>query len=168
MFNLKSVLGKVFVLAIVIFAAKHSLLAGIVALLVLITIDPVIEGMENKEDDSSKESDSPDESDKSDESDDKTLSAKDKAAMANFRKENCVDGKLMKDNTVVTPLTFQSNFPNVKFTSKTCHPCDETCDFEIVSSEEKLTVEENLRSIDSNSSPVDREKAITKSKSESE
>jgi hypothetical protein len=165
MFNLKSVLGKVFVLAIVIFAAKHSLLAGIVALLLLIALDPVIEGMENKEDDSSKESDSSDESDKSD---DKTLSAKDKAAMANFRKENCVDGKLMKDNTVVTPLSFQSNFPNVKFTSKPCHPCDETCDFEIVSSEEKLTVEENLRSIDSNSSPVDREKAITKSKSESE
>ena len=165
MFNLKSVLGKVFVLAIVIFAAKHSLLAGIVALLLLIALDPVIEGMENKEDDSSKESDSSDESDKSD---DKTLSAKDKAAMASFRKENCVDGKLMKDNTVVTPLSFQSNFPNVKFTSKPCHPCDETCDFEIVSSEEKLTVEENLRSIDSNSSPVDREKAITKSKSESE
>ena len=163
MFNLKSVLGKVFVLAIVIFAAKHSLLAGIVALLLLIALDPVIEGMENKEDDSSKESDSSDESDKSD---DKTLSAKDKAAMASFRKENCVDGKLMKDNTVVTPLSFQSNFPNVKFTSKPCHPCDETCDFEIVSSEEKLTVEENLRSIDSNSSPVDREKAITKSKSE--
>jgi hypothetical protein len=165
MFNLKSVLGKVFVLAIVIFAAKHSLLAGIVALLLLIALDPVIEGMENKEDDSSKESDSSDESDKSD---DKTLSDKDKAAMASFRKENCVDGKLMKDNTVVTPLSFQSNFPNVKFTSKPCHPCDETCDFEIVSSEEKLTVEENLRSIDSNSSPVDREKAITKSKSESE
>ena len=80
-----------------------------------------------------------------------------------FKQKFCVDGKLMKDDKEVTPQQIKDAFPDINFSGESCNPCDDQCDFEIISSKEKITVEENLRSVDSNSEPVDRTKAITKS-----
>lgn len=83
-------------------------------------------------------------------------------AISTFKSEYCKNGKLMLDDKEITPDVIKTSFPNIKFSGKTCNPCDDDCMFEIISSNEQLTVEENLRSKESNSQPVDHEMSIKK------
>ena len=155
MFHLNNILGKLLTLAIIMIAAHYHILAGVVAVLVFISLtNYTIEGMENKEDTDKVESDS--------ESDSEKKPSKD-SAIQQFRTKHCVDGKLMKDDNEVTPQQLKDAFPDINFSSDACNPCDEDCNFEIISSSEKLTVEENLKSIDSTNIPVDRQTVTAKS-----
>lgn len=154
MFNLNSILGKILFLSIIIIAAHYHILAGVIAVLVVISLtNYTIEGMENKEDTDKVESDS--------ESDSEKKPSKD-SAIQQFRTKHCVDGKLMKDDKEVTPQQLKDAFPDIKFSSDACNPCDTECNFEIISSEEKLTVEEHLKPIDSTNIPVDRKTVTAK------
>ncbi len=136
LFNLHSVLGKLVFLTLIIIATHYHILFGVLIVLLYMSLNQyTIEGMENKD-------------------------AKD--LNKTFRSENCKDGKLMKDDKEVTPQQIKESFPNIKFNKTQCNPCDEDCEFEIVSSSEQLTVEENLKSQDSNAIPVDRNEAIKK------
>ena len=57
----------------------------------------------------------------------------------------------------ITADSLKENFPNVKFDGDSCNPCGDECKFQIVSSAERVTNEENLRPQESNAQPVDRE-----------
>jgi len=143
LFNFNHVLGKIVFIVFIVIAAHFHVLAGILAVLLVISMNQyVIEGMENN-DDSSKES-------------------KEESSVSMFKKTNCKNGILMKDGKEITSDLIKSSFPDIKFSGDTCNPCDEECQFEIVSSVEQLTNEENLRPQDSNTQPVDREQVTKK------
>jgi len=61
-----------------------------------------------------------------------------------FVNEYCKDGK----------LDVSKNPPTLKYKNKKCNPCDESCDFEVTTSQEQMTVDEALRPKESNSIPV--------------
>ncbi len=163
LFKLHSVLGKIVFLALIMIASHYHMLFGVLAvLLYMLLTQYTIEGMNNMEinEDNKDNKDSKDGEDKEDNKDGKDNSAKD--AIAKFKIDNCKDGKLMKDNKEITPELIKESFPDIKFDGESCNPCDEDCKFQIVSSAEQLTNEENLRSQDSNATPVDRNIAIKK------
>lgn len=142
-FNFDSLLAKLVFLILAIIAVHYHIVFGVIVILIFISLTQnVIESMEGtmkQYDDSSKHSN-----------------------VQSFKTKNCVNGKLMKDNKEITPQQVKESFPNIKFTGDTCNPCDEDCKFEIISSEEQITTEENLRAMDSNEVNVDRSQAIKK------
>jgi hypothetical protein len=156
--NIKSVLGKLMTIVVVIVATQYNVTAGVIALLVMIVFNhSIVEGMENKEDDTGKPLEDSKDTDiavdaKSDGVDD----------ISKFRNDYCIDGKLTLDGKVVTMGTLKESFPDLKFTGDACDPCDADCQFEIISSNERLTVEENMRATDSNTEPIDHKEAIKK------
>jgi hypothetical protein len=161
--NFKTLLGKLPIIVIIIIASHYHVLAGVLALLLIITLtSSVTEGMENNEAESESDTESDPDS-QSDSQTDSDLKPSKDSAKEMFKQKFCVDGKLMKDDKEVTPQQIKDAFPDINFSGESCNPCDDECDFEIISSKEKITVEENLRAVDSNSQPVDRSKAITKS-----
>jgi|TARA_B110000285_G_scaffold159104_1_gene177517 hypothetical protein len=162
--NFKTLLGKLPILVIIIIASHYHVLAGVLALLLIITLtSTVTEGMENNETDSDEPDEESDPDSQADSDSDSDLKPSKDSAKEMFKQKFCVDGKLMKDDKEVTPQQIKDAFPDINFSGESCNPCDDECDFEIISSKEKITVEENLRAVDSNSQPVDRSKAITKS-----
>ena len=151
LFDFNHFLGKLIAIVLIIIAAHFHILAGVLVLLFIVSMNHyVIEGMENN--DSSKEQ-QPESSKESTEESPNSL----------FKKDHCKNGILTKDDKEITNNLIQESFPNVKFSNKICNPCDDDCTFEIVSSSEQMTNEENLRPQDSNEHPVDREKTIKKS-----
>jgi hypothetical protein len=194
MSNLKSVLGKILSLILVVLATQYHVLAGIVVLLVVVTMNQtIIEGMTNPDDDTKTES--------NDDNDQSTVEADSKQSekpvdttsddtnnmvdssdsdtqlvngdkleikpaydelVSKFKTDHCKSGKLMLNEKEITSDLINTSFPQIKFKGDQCNPCDDDCQFEIVSTNEKLTVEENLRAKDSNSEPIDRETAIKK------
>lgn len=142
-FNSDNLLAKLIFLVLAIIAVHYHIIAGVIVVLIFISFTQnVIEGMEDmnshEEDDSSKLSNN----------------------VQKFKETNCVNGTLMKDGNNITPQEVINNFPNLKFSGDTCNPCDEDCKFEIISTKEQLSNEENLRSIDSNQINVKRDDAI--------
>lgn len=155
LFDFNSVLGKLICIVLIIVAAHFHILAGVLVLLFIISMNHyVIEGMEN---DSSKES-----QEKPQENSPQPPESHQESPMSLFKKDNCKNGILMKDDKEVTSDLIQESFPNLKFGGEVCNPCDDDCTFEIVSSSEQMTNEENLRPQDSNEHPIDREKTIKK------
>lgn len=77
---------------------------------------------------------------------------------AKFRKKNCENGNLVKNGKTISLDEIQSAFPNIEFSSNTCNPCNESCDFQIKYSKENITNEENLRPKDSKESFVYKKK----------
>lgn len=146
-FKLDGLLAKFVFLILAIVAVHYHIVFGVIVILIFISLSQnIIEGMEgnmNENEDSSKDS------------------SKD-SNVQSFKTTNCVNGKLMKDNKEITPQQVKESFPNIKFTGDKCNPCDEDCKFEIISSEEQITNEENLRATDSNEVNVDRSQAIKK------
>ena len=142
-FKFNGLLAKFVFLILAIVAVHYHIVFGVIVILIFISLSQnIIEGMEanmNENDDSSKDSN-----------------------VQSFKTTNCVNGKLMKDNKEITPQQVKESFPNIKFTGDTCNPCDEDCKFEIISSEEQITTEENLRAMDSNEVNIDRNQAIKK------
>ena len=167
--NIKSVLGKLMTIVVVIVATQYNVTAGVIALLVMIVFNnSIIEGMENKKDDSGKKSEDDNskvsEGSKDDDSDDGVANDKSDSVddISKFRNDYCIDGKLTLDDKLVTMGTLKDSFPDLKFTGDACDPCEKDCQFEIISSNERLTVEENMRATDSNTEPVDHKEAIKK------
>ena len=149
LFDFKTVLGKLLCIVLIIVATHYHVLAGVLVVLVVISMgQSVIEGMNTGVHNSSKDS-----TDSTD-STESTISL--------FKKNNCKDGKLMKDGKPISNDLIKDSFPNIKFSGDTCNPCDNDCQFEIVSSAERLTTEKNLESVDSNTIPVNREQSIKK------
>ena len=158
LFDINHVLGKIITLVLVIVAANFHILAGVLVLLFIISMNHyVVEGMENN--DSSKES----QNSSSEKTQEKTQEeSQEESPISLFKTDNCKNGVLMKDGKEVTSDLIKESFHNISFSGDVCNPCDDDCTFEIVSSSEQMTNEENLRPHDSNEHPIDREKAIQK------
>lgn len=160
-FTMNSVLGKLTLLVLVVLAAHYHLLAAILIVFLFIAFsENVIEGMENK--DEVDENDEKKNSEDIDENDEDSAKVSAHSLNGDFRKKNCLNGKLMKDGKYVSLDDIATTFPDIKFANNACNPCDEDCEFEIVSAEERITVEENLTPKDSNLEIVDHKKAIQK------
>lgn len=154
LFDFKSVLGKIMFIVLIIIATHYHVLAGILAVLLVISMSQyVIEGMGNNTDSSKESTDSTDSTTPVKESKEST----EESPMSLFKKNNCKNGILMKDGKEITADSLKENFPNVKFDGDSCNPCGDDCKFQIVSSAERITNEENLRPQESNAQPVDRE-----------
>lgn len=124
--------GKILFLLLTVIITYYNKLAGIllVAIYIVIRSDiAVTESMENNKDNKDNE-------DKDNDND--TLSTTD------FVKKYCKDGKV---DTSLNP-------PTIKYKEGKCNPCDESCDFEITSAKEQITVDEALRPKESNTIPV--------------
>ena len=175
--HLSNILGKLLILVIIIVASHYHILAGILAVLIFISLNEtnVIEGMESKPKPKPKQKiamtnkqpkpkqkiamTNMDDSDSDEKPSKETL-------IQNFKGKYCSDGKLMKNGTEVeiNQQQITDNFPDITFLSDMCNPCDDDCKYDIISSSERLTVEDNLKSVDSNSSPViDRASVTAKS-----
>ena len=159
LFDFKSVLGKIMFIALIIIATHYHVLAGIMVVLLVISMSQyVIEGMGNITDSSKESTDSTDSTDSKDSKEAKPAKeSTEESPMSLFKKNNCKNGILMKDGKEITADSLKENFPNVKFDSDSCNPCGDDCKFQIVSSAERITNEENLRPQESNAQPVDRE-----------
>ena len=159
LFDFKSVLGKIMFIALIIIATHYHVLAGILAVLLVISMSQyVIEGMGNNTDSSKESADSTDSTDSTDSKEAKPAKeSTEESPMSLFKKNNCKNGILMKDGKEITADSLKENFPNVKFDGDSCNPCGDDCKFQIVSSAERITNEENLRPQESNAQPVDRE-----------
>ena len=169
MFSLNSVLGRSIILLSVMVAAPYHVLGGVAVLLVLIYFkSSIFEGMENEDTDMKdgdtdmKDGDS-DMADEDSDMADEDTGGSSKQSIAEFKKKHCIDGKLMKDDKEITTEEMKTAFPDLKFLSEDCNPCDIDCNFEIISSNERLTSEENIKAVDSSTISVDREKAIATS-----
>ena len=169
MFSLNSVLGRSIILLSVMAAAHYHVLGGVAVLLVLIYFkSSIFEGMENEDTDMKdgdtdmKDGDS-DMADEDSDMADEDTGGSSKQSIAEFKKKHCIDGKLMKDDKEITTEEMKTAFPDLKFLSEDCNPCDIDCNFEIISSNERLTSEENIKAVDSSTISVDREKAIATS-----
>ena len=153
LFDFKSVLGKIMFIALIIIATHYHVLAGILAVLLVISMSQyVIEGMGNNTDSSKESADSKDSKEAK-----PAKESTEESPMSLFKKNNCKNGILMKDGKEITADSLKENFPNVKFDGDSCNPCGDDCKFQIVSSAERVTNEENLRPQESNAQPVDRE-----------
>lgn len=163
-FTMNSVLGKLALLVLVVLAAHYHLLAAILIVFLFIAFsENVIEGMENKDEvDENDEKKNSEDSEDIDENDEDSAKVSAHSLNSDFRKKNCLNGKLMKDGKDVSLDDIATTFPDIKFANNACNPCDEDCEFEIVSAEERITVEENLTPKDSNLEIVDHKKAIQK------
>ena len=167
MFNINNVLGKVLIISIIMVAAHFHILSGVIAVLLFIILtSDVIEGMENNDENVEDDMDvtdmgdtDMDATDMDDTDMDNSESSKDIRSI--FKNKYCNGNKLMTNDNEITVQQLKE-LSNIKYISGVCNPCDDDCDFEIISSNEKLTVEENLRSTDSNSYTIDREKTIAK------
>ena len=147
--NFNSLLAKIVFLLVAIWVSQYNILFSVLVFLIYLYLDQSsIESMTNT---SSIENE--------------LLSETSKVSTdqnANFIKNNCKNGNLMSSNNIVTPSEVSKSFPNIKFTNDECNPCDTDCNFEIITTEERVTTEENLKSMDSNSLPVNRDDAIKK------
>ena len=167
MFKINNVLGKVLIISIIMVAAHFHILSGVIAVLLFIILtSDVIEGMENNDENVEDDMDvtdmgdtDMDATDMDDTDMDNSESSKDIRSI--FKNKYCNGNKLMTNDNEITVQQLKE-LSNIKYISGVCNPCDDDCDFEIISSNEKLTVEENLRSTDSNSYTIDREKTIAK------
>jgi len=162
LFDFKSVLGKIMFIALIIIATHYHVLAGILVVLLVISMSQyVIEGMGNNTDSSKESADPTDSTDSKEATDSKPVKdskeSTEESPMSLFKKNNCKNGILMKDGKEVTADSLKNMFPNVKFDGDSCNPCGDACKFQIVSSAERVTNEENLRPQESNAQPVDRE-----------
>ena len=68
----------------------------------------------------------------------------DDSKTTDFVKKYCKDGKV--DQSL--------NPPTLKYKNTKCNPCDESCEFEVTTAKEQMTVDEALRPKESNSIPV--------------
>jgi hypothetical protein len=133
-----SLLGRLLSVLLIVAITFKKTEYGILAAIVYIIMDKtVLEGMSNND---AKHSDSKN----------KNIDTND--AVASFKNKHCKDGKIIdKDGNPIDIKDLASNFPEVSFNleNETCNPCAEKCNFKLTSSDERISVEEKMRPIDS-------------------
>jgi hypothetical protein len=146
-----SFVGKAILLFLVVSAALHSTVSGLLLALVLVMLTEYrYEGFEGKDSDDT-EADSDD------------TEADSSSAMNDFRKKNCKakdgsDEKIFVDanGNEMNLDEIKKKYPNLKFENGDCNPCSADCSFSISEGEEQITTDESLRPKDSNEIPVSR------------
>jgi hypothetical protein len=134
-----SLLGRLLSVLLIVAITFKKTEYGILAAIVYIIVDKtVVEGMSNND---AKQSDTKNEN----------IDTND--AVASFKNKHCKDGKIIdKDGNPIDIKDLSSNFPEISFNlenSATCNPCAEKCNFKLTSSDERISVEEKMRPVDS-------------------
>ena len=146
-----SFVGKAILLFLVVSAALHSTVSGLLLALVLVMLTEYrYEGFEGKDSDDT-EADSDD------------TEADSSSAMNDFRKKNC-KAKDGSDEEIFVDANgnemnldeIKKKYPNLKFENGDCNPCSADCSFSISEGEEQITTDESMRPKDSNEIPVSR------------
>ena len=146
-----SFVGKAILLFLVVSAALHSTVSGLLLALVLVMLTEYrYEGFECKDSDDT-EADSDD------------TEADSSSAMNDFRKKNC-KAKDGSDEEIFVDANgnemnldeIKKKYPNLKFENGDCNPCSADCSFSISEGEEQITTDESMRPKDSNEIPVSR------------
>jgi|TARA_R110002073_G_scaffold139344_3_gene289592 hypothetical protein len=144
-----SFVGKAILLFLIISAALHSTVTGLLMALVLVMLTEYnYEGFEGKDDS---------------ESDNEDADADSSDSVNDFRKKNCkaTDGS---DKEVFVDANgnemdldeIKKKYPNINFDKGDCNPCSADCSFSISDSEEQITTDEALRPKDSSEMPASR------------
>ena len=146
-----SFVGKAILLFLVVSAALHSTVSGLLLALVLVMLTEYrYEGFEGKDSDDT-EADSDD------------TEADSSSAMNDFRKKNC-KAKDGSDEEIFVDANgnemnldeIKKKYPNLKFENGDCNPCSADCSFSISDSEEQITTDDALRPKDSSTIPASR------------
>lgn len=124
-----SVLGKLFVVVLILFYAKINKIYGTFACVVAVFYyhlnDKTLENF-------------------SAEIDTKMLLAKEQFTKEQFTKKTCKSGILMHNGLEVRPEMSSHVYPEINFSNdKPCNPCDKACYFDIL--ESKMTTEDKLK-----------------------
>ena len=171
-----SILGKLIALALVMYLTSINIVAGLLAAIVIIfSYDTLIEGMENKEDqtkldveikksneehtiEKQKITELKEGKDIASENMKKELEKEKQPytapyvneAIARFKMDHCLNGKVVKNNMAEIKLSdLKEYFPQISFDGKDiCNPCDPSCNFKMTTFDERITVEEKLRPVD--------------------
>jgi len=135
-----SILGRLLVLSLIIAATFKKTEYGILGAIVYVMLDKsIMEGMSNNN------------TKHSDESKNKNIDTND--AIASFKKKHCKNGELIdNDGKTIDIKDLAANFPEISFNlenNNTCNPCDEKCNFKLTSGNERISVEEKMRPVDS-------------------
>ena len=138
-----SLLGRLVIVSLIIAATLKKTYYGVLAALILLYIDNTVEGMTNNDANANAKPSEDTETDKVETND----------AVASFKNKHCKDGKLVgKDGKPIDIKDLASHFPELSFNLEkgaTCNPCAEKCNFKLTSSEERISVEEKMRPVDS-------------------
>ena len=177
-----SLLGKLIALVIVIYLTNLNLCVGILAaILVMVSYDKLVEGMENKDDVSKLDIEIKKSNDQHNAKKEKIQELKEKQiekaeviknnndnnsvlasepsvndAIAIFKLDHCLNGKVVKSNMEEIKLSdMKSYFPQITFNENdVCNPCDPKCNFKMTTFDERITVEEKLRPKETNTVSV--------------
>jgi hypothetical protein len=164
LFDFNTILGRMLFIIVILIATQVHVLAGVLALMLIISFKRVvIEGMasngvsskEPKIDEDAMNSPSSPSSPNTDSNDDGDIpdhspapNGPSDSKLAMFKVNNCSNGMLMKDGKEVPSELIKHIFPNIKFLGDDCNPCDDDCKFEVVSSAERLTAEKNVTPVE--------------------
>ena len=146
-----SIIGKFIMLALVILAALHDKVTGIIAVLIFVCIsDNSKEGFESKENTSKESAPGPEVED---------IPVGDIEPTSDemkFRSKQCKNGILVdKDGKEVGEEEVAVIYPNLNFDSDKCNnPCDENCGFSISTTSDQIGIETQIRPQSSNKIPV--------------
>lgn len=181
--NMNTILGKIITVIVIVSATMYNTVAGLLLALLFVCFRmKYIEGMENGINDDKDDNSSEDEESEEDDEDEETEeeseddevnsgdgnNADDEKSdsddednhsiekiLSVFRKKNCKNGDLINsDGDKINMKDIKKHFPDISFSGKICNPCDPSCKFEITSSNERITNEENIRPKSSNELPV--------------
>jgi hypothetical protein len=140
MMSFDGYLGKLISLILLVLIASRSAILGVVGVVLIIKKHGLsVESMTNSETKIHQETKIQQESRKAD-----------------FKNAHCKKGKLMKEVSNISMEDLASAFPEIEFPDQKCNPCDEGCNFQIKSSNEKISDEEKLRPRNSKESFVSR------------
>ena len=146
-----SIIGKFIMLALVILAALHDKVTGIIAVLIFVCIsDNYKEGFESKENTSKESAPGPEVED---------IPVGDIEPTSDemkFRSKQCKNGILVdKGGKEVGEEEVAVIYPNLNFDSDKCNnPCDENCGFSISTTSDQIGIETQIRPQSSNKIPV--------------
>lgn len=156
-----SIIGKLIFIILLIIISYHSIFAGIAfAFLIIIYSEQLKEGFENngetKKETNMEEKPNTDEKESDTENEDNTHEKKSNIKNDNdnsitlFREKHCSardNTKILLDDNdkEVSMDNIKKSFPTLSFINEQCDPCEESCEFKITESEERLNVEEQLR-----------------------
>ena len=134
MMSFDGYLGKLISLILLVLIASRSAILGVVGVVLIIKKHGLsIENMTNSETKIQQES-----------------------RKADFKNTHCKKGHLMKEANNISMEDLASAFPEIEFPEQKCNPCDKACNFQIKSSNEKISDEEKLRPRNSKESFVSR------------
>lgn len=134
MMSFDGYLGKLISLILLVLIASRSTILGIIGVIIIIKKHGLsMEFMSNSESETQKA-----------------------ARKADFKNAHCKKGKLMKGKEEISMEDLASAFPNIDFSEEKCNPCDESCNFYVQSSDEKISDEEKLRPRNSKESFISR------------